>query len=151
VYPTQDLFRAMLELLAADTATLSPAADELHLHLVVNSIIPGRALVIGDLTLATFPGYASLVIPLGDQAVGFDPVRGEWFIGITEPEGGFRWQANAAVDPTQTAFAVALTDNTDADLYGAALLPTPVLVQSDGDVVEIGFVRLYEGNLFAQV
>lgn len=146
--PSQLLVDAMLDLLAADTATLSKAAlSENEIALVVSSFVPTRALELADLTLASFTGSAVKKVGDGDQLVAYDPLRGEWFIELEEIAGGWTWVCTAAPASAQTVYGAILTNGPGTDLYGAELLPAPVVIANVGDSVHFGSLRFYESDL----
>jgi hypothetical protein len=128
---TNTLALAMLDLLAADTATLANAAA-LHLHLAKNSFTPAPGLTLAGLTEADFTGATALDAGIGAQNVFYDPVRQAYVLQILEPAGGWHWDCTVTPAPSQTIFGVYLTDNADAVLYGSQLLPVPVLISAAG-------------------
>lgn len=145
--PSNALAQAMMNLLAADANTLAPAADAMKVKLVASSFVPSRGLTIGSLTLATFNGSTPLEPVLGAQEVGYDPVRGERFVQIIPPEGGWYWECAVAPGAAETIYGVILTDDAGTALHGSALLDTPVIVQSVGDSVYLPVLRFYESDL----
>lgn len=146
--PTQTTFLDMLSKLAASTATLNKTAGSENLMaLVISNFTPSRDLVIGDLTLATFTGSDPLEVTAGAQQVGFDPVRGQWFIELIPPVGGWYWECSAAPADPERVYGLALTDNPGTGLLGSWLLPDSVLIQSVADSVGTGPIRFYESDL----
>lgn len=147
--PSNALKVAMLDLLAADPATLAQAMNANEIALVISSFVPSGDLVIGDVTLATFMGSAPIAVALMDQQVGYDPVRGEWFIQMIGPIGGFYYEASMAPAAAETVYGYVLTDMAGATVFGSKLLDTPVIIQGVGDAVDLGAVRFYESDLLA--
>lgn len=147
--PSTALKEAMLDLLAADTMTLAQAMNANEIALVVSSFTPAGDLVPGDVTFATFMGSAPVSVELMDQQVGYDPVRGEWFIQIVPPVGGFYYECSMAPASAETVYGYMLTNMAGSVNYGSKLLDTPVIIQAVGDSVDLGPVRFYESDLLA--
>ena len=138
---TNALVQAMLDLLAADTATLG-SVTAMKLHLAKNSFVPGPGLVLASLTPAAFTGSTAKSAGTGTQNVYFDPLTSALLIEILEPVGGWTWICTVdPATPGETIFGVYLTDNAGAVLYGAQLLPTPVLISAAGDGLNFSTAR----------
>ena len=127
---------AMVALLAADAATLAPAADANKIALVMNEINPGEALTFADCTLATFTGATPIAAGTGTQPSGTDSFSGASVISIKVPAGGFRWETTDAVNLPQTIYGFILVDNAVAVLLAAARFDTPITLTAAGQVIE---------------
>jgi len=138
--PTRDLFQATADLLAADAGTLAPAALANHLHLAINNFVPSLDLALGDLTEATFTGSAALSAGIGTQPTYYDVIDGLYTIRIEEPALGWNWLCTVDPAAPETVYGVYLTDNADAVLLGAMLLPDPVTIDSAGQGMGVGDV-----------
>lgn len=142
--PTTVLTQAMLDLLAADGATLSPAAGaELQVKLVASAFTPNFNLLPADITLATFTGSTPIAITAGDQEVGYDPTEGEEFIQFIPPEGGWYWEATAPVPDGERIYGAVVTNFAGTTIYASMLLSPSVLVMNTGDSVVVGVMRIY--------
>lgn len=139
--PMIDLRTQLGELLAADTTTLAPVAAN-EMVLVTSNTPPVETLVIGDLTLATFTGYAPKAGAAGAQQAGIDPATGEQVITVLAPVGGYRWECTAAPASPETIYGFALTDSTGATLLAYAQLATPVTISDVGDFIDLGAVTI---------
>lgn len=141
--PSAGLFTAMLDLLAADTATLSQAVNANSVSLVISDFTPSPTLTIGSLTLATFTGSTPLLIELNDQQVGFDPDLMMWFIELVPPVGGWYWECTVAPAAPETVFGGIVRNAAGAVLYASFLKDTPTIIQDVGDSVAFDQLRLY--------
>lgn len=139
--PMKALRLALGELLAADVGTLAPVAAN-KVALVIANFALTENLVVGDLTLATFTGSTPKAGAAGAQQAGVDPITGDQVITNLAPAGGWRWECTAAPGAPQTVYGFALLDATLADLLGAALLITPVVITDVGDFVDLGKVDI---------
>jgi len=140
--PMRDVRTQLGELLAADATTLAPAANANEMILFMNNVNVNEDLVIGDLTPATFDGYAPIAGAIGAQESGFNPATGEQVITIKVPAGGYRWETTGVTNLPQTIYGFALTDSTGANLLGAELLTTPVVLNAVGQVIDLGAVKI---------
>jgi len=94
------------------------------------------------LTEATFTGSTAKNCGIGTAQVYYDTVTGRRVVQILEPAGGWTWICTADPVAPETIYGYYLTDNADGDLYGAALLPTPITIQSAGQAVILPNVGL---------
>jgi hypothetical protein len=143
--PTQTLQAAMVAAMAEDTAFLA-AATAMHVHLVIEPFAPSLALVLGDVTLATFPGSDPLSAGTGAQPVLTDPLTGLLNIRILEPAGGWSWVADDTVVTPETVYGWILTDTANTGLLGSGLLETPVTIEAEGQGLEIPSIKLQFSN-----
>jgi hypothetical protein len=141
VLATNALLDAMADLLAADPATLAPAAGGCKLHLVQNNFTPSSSTLITDLVLATFDGYAALLAAVGAQQVFTDPVTGDRIIQMVEPLGGWHWETTGTTNLPQTIFGYALTNNAATVLYGTGRFGTPQTLTAAAQGVDIDQAR----------
>jgi hypothetical protein len=135
--PTRALWRRGPDLLAADTTTLSQAANALQVHLAINNFAPGLDLLLASLTEATFPGYGAKNVGLNTQPVFYDAETGLLTIKLIEPAGGWLWQSTGVPAAAETIYGCYLTDNAGAILYGSQLLETPVTIDNTGQGIQI--------------
>ena len=140
--PTIDLRNEAMALLAADSATINPVADQLKLKLAQNNIAPAESSLITDFVEATFPGYAEIALPLGAQTEGFDPTTLDSLIIFNEPVGGFVFSSAGPWLVDQTIFGYYLTNLGGTVLYGSGLLPAPVTFTGAGQLLDVGDVTL---------
>jgi hypothetical protein len=134
--PTNEILQALVDLLAADTATLG-SVTAMKVHLVAANFTPDPELTIGDLTLATFTGSAAKLAGTGTQQVFSDPVTGYRTIQILEPAGGWTWECTATPGAPETIYGVALTDNAGTDLYSTMLFNSPITISLIGQAVVV--------------
>lgn len=127
-------------LLAADAATLAPATDANLVGLFANNLTPSEDLIIGDVTPATFGGYAALAAGTGAQGVAIDPLTGDQIITIKEPAGGWRWVTSNATNLPQTVYGFYLTNDAEDTLFAVGLLTTPITLQEAGQQINLGSV-----------
>ncbi len=130
------------ELLAADSTTLAPGVSANKIALIAAAFNLNEALVIGDLTLASFTGSAPKAGTTGAQGVGTDPMTGEQLITILAPAGGWRFVCTVAPGAPQTIYGFCLTDNAGATLLAAEQLPSPITIASVGDEIDLGAVAM---------
>lgn len=138
---TNVLLDALVNLLAADTATLANAAA-LHLHLAMAPFTPAVNLVVAGMTEATFTGAGAKSAGVGAQGVFVDPVSGLRTILILEPAGGWQWQCTVTPAPAQSIYGVYLTDNADAVLLGSELFAQPIVISAAGQGIAWPYDRL---------
>lgn len=130
VVENQDLTmtQALADALLATLSAVPGAAllDTPECILFTNNVSFGPDTVLGDLTLATFTGYApdalgsilgTINLPNGDRAVHWD----------------VEFQATAAVSPPETAYGWAITNGAGTVLYGGGNFATPVPFVNSGD------------------
>lgn len=139
--PTQALWRRPADLLTADTSTLAAVAA-MHLHLAAAPFTPSLAMLLTDFTEATFTGSTALDAGTGTQPIFYDVTDGLLTIVIQEPVGGWTWTCTADPASPETIYGVYLTDNADAVLLGAMLLPTPVTISTSGQGLQVGNLTL---------
>lgn len=134
--PDLALVERMADLLATDTTTLDAVAD-VEVILFINNVTLGPDTVIGDLTPATFDGYAAKAKDAAAPSTYTDPATGDIIISIPAPAGGWLWQTTGTTNLPQTVFGFALTDSTGADYYGGELLSEPVTLDAAGQGVQL--------------
>jgi hypothetical protein len=131
------------ELLAADAATLAPAALANKIVLVANDLAIDENKVFADITAATFTGSTAIAGAVGTQLAGVDPATGEQIVTIKVPAGGYHWECTAAPATPETIFAFALCDNALTTLLALAPMPDgPVVVSAVGDIIDLGDVTM---------
>jgi len=137
---TRFLRNQALALLAADTTTLAPAADEIYIGLVMNDLAPSEGITFADITLATFDGYAELAIGLNAQPEGFDPTTDDSIIDFKPPAGGFRWITTGTTNLPQTIYGFVLLDHAKAVVWASERLPTPITLTLAAQRIDLGDV-----------
>jgi len=139
--PTLLIENAMRDLLAADAATLAPAALANHVHLIAAPFTPGSATDFTTLTPATFTGSTAKNAGVGTQQSFVDAVNNANIVQLLEPAGGWHWQCTAAPATPETIYGYACTDNADAVTFGSDLFDPPIVITGVGDAVDIPEVR----------
>jgi len=135
--PTQVMLNAVAAEIKADTTVLANSLF-LLVALVIAPFVPGAGIVLADLTLATFTGYAAIANTSAVILAYTDPATGEWIIEVPTPAGGWHWQViTNTTNLPQTVYGFALLDNTGAIVYGTALLPAPVLLNAIGQGLDV--------------
>lgn len=125
---TAALRQQLLILLAADTTTLAPAADNLKMALIKNAVVPSEAIVFADLQLADFDGSTPLDIGLNTQPTGLDPFNNDIILDFKPPTTGFRWETTGLTNLPQTIYGYAVLTNALDDVYCVALFDTPIVL-----------------------
>jgi len=138
--PTLEIFNQLTILLAADTATIAPAANPPKLKLSKAAFTPNQNNVPADFTEADFDGYAPIAAIVGAQNVGVDPLTQERLVEMKIPAGGWRWVVTGLTNLPQQIFGAYLTDNAGAIVFGAALFDGPITLDNLPQVVEVGSV-----------
>jgi len=123
--------------LAAHTVVFPVAGSEIMLF--VNNITPTENTVIGDLTEATFDGYARLDAEAPPMASALDPTTGDQRVTVNEPAGGWRWETSGLTDLPQTIYGFALISG--GVLRGIEMLPVPLVLEEADQEVNLGTVR----------
>lgn len=139
--PASALRPAAVALLAADAATLAPAANANKVHLMKAPFVPDYGTPFNAADEATFTGGAAKSAGLAAQPTYRDPVNGEYVIDLKEPVGGWVWVCTADPAAPETIYGVVVTDNASAVVLGSGLLDEPVEIASSGDGVDIGDVQ----------
>jgi len=136
--PSAEMMQAVVDLAAADPATLAPAALANHVHLIKTDVNPDTYhYSAGD--EASFTGAGAKSAGVGAQTVYTDSVTQDRVILIKDPAGGWVWVCTVAPLPDpETIFAVVLTDNADAVTLGVYQLLPPIVITNIGDAVVVG-------------
>src|SRR5262249_22056852 len=134
--PSNPLLDQIMALIAADTTTLG-SATALKVHLANANFVPSASLTVASFTEATFTGYAALLCGTGTQITYVDPIPGLRTIEFKAPAGGWNWKCTAGTGLPQTIYGFYVTDNGSANLYGCALLATPVPITASGQGLDI--------------
>lgn len=124
--PTKSVRAAAAILLAADAATLAPAALANHMTLVKEPIIPGESLVFADITVADFDGSTAIDVGVGTQPSAFNPGSNDLVIDLKPPAGGFRWETTGVTNLPQTIYGYVLLNNADDTILAAGVFDTPI-------------------------
>lgn len=144
MFATLELREQMAKLLAADTATLAPAALANHVTLLKAPIAPGEGVTIADLTFADFDGSTPIDVTVGAQAEGLDPATSDAIITMSPPVGGFRWETTGVTNLPQTIYGYAMLNSTDGKLWATEALATPITLTASNQVIDLGNVNLRE-------
>jgi len=131
---------SLLELLAADTTTLAPAADNCKVALIMEDFTPNETMDVGDFVLADFTGSTPLNAGLGTQLVGVDPTTGQQILTIKEPAGGWRWECTADPAEDQPIYGYVLLNKDGDDWFGVTKFPTPITITESGQEINLGSV-----------
>jgi hypothetical protein len=135
--PTRMIRNETMALLAADAATLAPAALANGVKLSKTNFAPSENSAVADFTEADFLGYAPIAVGLGAQIEGLDPTTLDSLIFIKGPAGGFKWISTGPWITNQTVYGYYLVDSTGLILFGCGLFPTPILLTAAGQIIEI--------------
>lgn len=139
--PSRELFEAMIDAMAADTAYLA-AATAMHAHLVVSNFVPSQTTALADLDLATFTGSAPKSAGTGAQSVFLDALTNQMVIQLKEPAGGWTWVCTANPAEPETVYGIAMTDTANAVLLGTLLLAEAVTISASGQGFSVPDIRL---------
>lgn len=146
---TSALLERMADLLGADTVTLAAPTTFVEIHLSQTPFTPTPTVVPGDITPATFDGYAPLSAGSAATQVFVDPATGDVMLQMVEPLGGWTFQTSGVTNLPQTIYGWILTDAAGAVAHGSQLLDDPVTLDGVGQgfsVPRVGF-RLPNGSL----
>lgn len=142
---TRALREAMAQLLAANAATLAPAADGNVVALIKAAFTPSEEIVLADLSLANFDGSTPIEAGTGTQPEGLDPNTNDALITILPPAGGWRFETTGTTNLPQTIYGYALLSNDLATLFATEQLAETVTLTAVNQVVElpsVGFRQL---------
>lgn len=140
--PTSVLNDAVPALLAADAATLAPAVNANHVHLIKIPFTP-ETYTFNPADVATYTGSAAKSAGTGAQQSFKDPVTGNEIVQLLEPAGGWTWKCTVAPGAPETIYGVCVTDNADAVTLGSGLLEEgPVTIAAVNDAVVVGDIQL---------
>jgi hypothetical protein len=130
----------LMQLLAADTATLAQAADNNLVALIMAPFTPAEGLAIGDLTFADFDGSTPIEVELGTQPEGIAPGTTDSIITISPPAGGWRWETTGLTNLPQTIYGFALVNNGSTVLFGSQAFSTPIDLNAINQVIQLDSV-----------
>lgn len=136
--PMIALREKLATLLAADSATLAPAANANKMMLFTNSVTETENLSATDLVEANFDGYAAIDGTVGTQETGIDPATGDQIITMTPPLAGWRWKTTGVTNMPQNVFGFALVDHTKATLLAVEMFTTPITLNDVGQQIDLG-------------
>lgn len=139
---TATLREKMAQLLAADVATLAPAADANIVALVKAIFTPTEATVVGELDLADFDGSTPLACGTGTQPEGLDPLTADALITLKSPVGGWRWETTGVTNLPQTIYGFALLNDDGTVLLACERLTTPIVLNAVNQVLTLGAIGL---------
>lgn len=130
-------------LLAADSATLAPAADANQMVCLQEPFTPSENLVMADLTPADFDGSTPIAVGVGTQPTAFDPNNNDMLIDLKPPVTGFRWETTGVTNLPQTIYGFALTNLAGDTLLGTERLAVPITLTAINQRVDAGapFIR----------
>lgn len=144
--PTQVMLDSVATAIASDATVLANPLF-VKVFLVKAPFVPGPNLTVADLTPADFAGSAALANTTAVILQYKDPLTGEWIVEVPPPVGGWHWQTTSGVtNLPQTIYGFACVDNTSAILYGTQLLPTPLLLNGNGQGIDLPNVNFRLAN-----
>lgn len=125
---------AIRNALATFLTTVLPAApDQSTLRLYQNDYTPNLGTVIGDLTEATFTGYAAVdVAEFSSTRLRSDVAGNAYYV---DPAVATFLQTGTTI--TNTVYGYYLTDATGADLLAVGRFSSPVLFDHTGKALDI--------------
>jgi len=135
--PMQATRLSLGESLAANTV-LFPVATPPEAILFKNNVALTEDLVVADLDLADFDGYAPIPSDAPPFSAAIDPVSGDQIVTIDEPAGGWRWETSGVTNLPQTIYGFGLTNGAGTVLHAAALLDDPVTLTAAGQEINLG-------------
>lgn len=137
--PVKVLRESIGAALAADVNFLAddPAPK---VKLAINDFVEDDAAVVGDLTEATFTGYAALLPTAGAQLTGIDPLTGEQLVTLVEPAGGWRFKATNATGLPMTVYGYYLVDNAGTALLALKRFDEPITLTGANQEINLGTI-----------
>jgi hypothetical protein len=135
--PGQTLLNRLGALLSADTSSIAPAANPPKVHLAMANFTPSPALTLGNLTEATFQGYAAILAQVGAQQLFVDPATGFQTVQLVPPLGGWHFCTTGLTGLPQTIFGWFVSDNGGTVIYGSGLFTTPFNLTASGQCIDI--------------
>jgi len=139
--PVRYLRLKLGELLADDLDTWLDITGLPSVILVSEDFVPSDALLIGDLTAATFTGSTPLT-GSATQEAGIDPATGEQVVSLITPLGGWRWECTAAPASPQTIYGYGVRQGTSNILLATGKLLVPITITDVGDFIDLGTLDL---------
>lgn len=135
--PTRALREKAMQLLAADAATLAPAANANKIALVKAAFVPAETLVFADLDLADFDGSTPILGNTGAQPEGLDPATNDSLVDITPPVTGYRFETTGVTNLPQTIYGFALVNNAADTLLASGLFDAPIELTAINQRVDV--------------
>ena len=122
---------ALQALLAAISARPAAALwTTPNVHLFTNAVNPNSRTVLGDLTEATFAGYATVALPALAGPVHVQPDSEALLAEVN-------FIAGSVVSPGENIHGFFITDTTNAILYAAEAFDDPVSISASEDFLSI--------------
>lgn len=143
--PSTELFKAMIDLLAADTGILANVTA-MKVSLVASNFVPSKTLDLESLTLASFTGSTAIAAGTGTQQVFLDPVSNTWQIQIKEAAAGWTWICTATPESPQVIYGWVLTNGAIDELIGSGLLTNPITIATEGQGISLPYLRFGFAN-----
>lgn len=140
--PSLALREKAMQLLAADTATLAPAANEIKIALVKSAFVPSEQLVLADVDLADFDGSTPLEVKLNAQPEGLDPLTNDSVIDLIPDLGLWRWETTGLTNLPQTIHGYVLLNAAEDTVFASALLPQQITLDAINQRVDLDEVSL---------
>jgi len=109
-----------------DVVAVGGAMETVDIDLYVDGPVPTNASVIGDFTVATYPGYAQAAAVAGANGISDE--------GDVMRVYAFAFTATIPVAPFETVKGLMLTGN-GGGFLGAVELPTPIIVDFAGEMI----------------
>lgn len=141
--PMIALRQALGTLLAADATYLAPATNANKIALIGAPFTLSENLTVGALTLLSANGLGPILGAVGAQEVALDPVTQAQIITLVPGAGsGWRWVSSGTFTGPITVYGFALCDNALANLWAAASLPQPIVINAAGYQVDLDPVQI---------
>lgn len=122
-----------------DTVTFNSAWA---IRLAQAAFAPSPTLVVGDLTEATFDGYAEVDLGAAGPTVSSDPGNGDVLLTFPLPVGGLHWQCTGGTGLPQTIFGWYAVNQAGTILYASGTLEAPVVISASGQSLDLDYLRL---------
>lgn len=135
MFASRALRDAAMKLLATDTATLAPVANQIYIALCKAAFIPSEILAFADIALADFDGSTPIGVTVGAQPESLVPGTFDSRIDLSPPVGGFRFVTTGVTNLPQTIYGFVLLDHAKAVVLASELLTQPVTLTISGEVV----------------
>lgn len=135
---TDNLQDVIAAAIGADTSTwagmLIGLADE--------AFVPTPQLELGDITEASFTGYARVTMNGNVLNVSKDPLTGDNILTVVPPVGGWYWEVTGGTGLPKTIYGWFLLSDDTVTLFGSDLLEEPVTLTASGQSVALGQIKL---------
>lgn len=135
--PTNLVQESFCDKMAADSATVAPAATANTIYFVANPFVPSPDITFADVNIATTEGVVNgIECPVGAQLSSVDPLTKANQIVLKTPVDGYTVVVGTPNDPPEVIYGYMLV-KPDSIILATELLPNPITLDTEGAMIQI--------------